>query len=374
MSLRILAINWQDLKNPQAGGAEVHLQEILRRIAVRGNEVTLLCSSFDGALCQEDQDGIRIIRRGSRYDFNLVLPFALKSILKTEKYDLVIEDINKIPFYTPLLHDVPLLVVVPHLFATTVFKEINFVLGLYIYFSEKAIPYVYRDSRFMVISESTKQDLVRRKVKEENISVVKCGIDHGLYKSGPQKNSYPTVVYMGRIKKYKSIQHLIMAFRLVTARVPDARLTIVGDGDYLPDLKRLSKRLGLDEKTEFTGYVSQSEKVERLQRANVAVCPSLKEGWGLTNIEANACGTPVVASDVPGLRDSVVDGKTGLLFRYGDIQGLADRIIEIVSDPALEKRLIQGGLEWAGKFSWDRAADQTLDLIETALDGRRSRV
>lgn len=366
--MRILAINWQDLKNPQAGGAEIHLHEILKRIAAGGNEITLLCSSFDSAIEEEEIDGIKIVRKGLRYNFNLILPFVLKSILKKERYDIVVEDINKIPFYSPLFHNLPLLVVIPHLFATTVFKEINFALGLYIYFSEKPIPYVYRHRRFMVISESTKDDLVKRGIKKENIFVVKCGIDHELYKLGREKYSFPTITYIGRIKKYKSIQHLILAFRLVSKRLPDSKLFIIGEGDYLSHLKKLSKQLGLEEKIEFTGYVKQEEKVERLQRSHVAVCPSLKEGWGLTNVEANACGTLVIASNVPGLKDSVVDGKTGLLFRYGDIEDLAKKIVDVLSNKSLEDKLIQGGLGWARKFSWDEAASQTLNLVNLTLN------
>ena len=367
--MKILAINWLDWRNPQAGGAEVHLQEILSRIIRRdGNQITLLCCSFKGAPKEEVLDGIRIIRCGSRYTFNIVLPFVLRSLLREEQYDMVIEDINKIPFFTTLLHNLPLLVIVPHLFATTVFREINFVLGLYIYLSEKPIPYIYRNRKFMVISESTKRDLVKRGIKSENISIVKCGIDHDLYRPNLAKYSSPTAMYVGRIRKYKSIQHLILALRLVLKRIPDARLMIVGNGDYLPNLKRLTKRLNLKEKIEFAGHVSQQEKVERLQKSDVVVCPSLKEGWGLTNIEANACGTPVVASDVPGLRDSVVNGETGLLFRYGDIADLADKIVDILSNQQLQARLVQGGLKWAGNYSWDKSANETLELIELIIE------
>lgn len=365
--MKILAINWQDLKNPQAGGAEIHLGEILRRITEGGNEVTLLCSSFADALKEEWIDGIRVIRRGSRYNFNLVLPFVLKSVLKKERYDIVIEDINKIPFYSPLFHNLPLLVVVPHLFSTTVFKEINFALGLYIYLSEKPIRFVYGNKKFMVISESTKDDLVERGIRGEDIFVVKCGIEHALYKPNSERYPLPTIIYVGRMKKYKSVQHLILAFKLVLQKIPDANLMIVGDGDYLPELKKLSRQLKLQDKIEFAGYVSQEEKVERLQKSNVAICPSLKEGWGLTNIEANACGTPVIASDVPGLRDSVIDGKTGLLFRYGDIEGLAQKIIELLSSKDLQMKLIQGGLEWSKSFSWDKTAEETLDLIKSVV-------
>ncbi|UCB52859.1 MAG: glycosyltransferase family 4 protein, partial [Candidatus Zixiibacteriota bacterium] len=360
--MNILALNWEDLDNPQAGGAEVHLQEILKRIALKGHKVTLLCSGFPGCKSEEQIDGIKVVRRGSRFNFNFVAPFALKKLIKSQNWDVVLEDINKIPFFSPLFHRLPLLVVIPHLFADSVFKEINFVLGLYIYLSEKPISTIYKGFEFMVISESTKEDLVKRGLPSDDIHVVHCGIDHTLYRPDPsvKKNPDPTVIYLGRLKKYKSIDHLLIGFSQTLKKIPQAQLVVVGEGDYKGELQSLATRLKIEDKVEFTGFVDQSEKVRRLQRAWVAVCPSLKEGWGLTNIEANACGTPVVASNVPGLKDSVVDGETGLLFEYGDTKKLSDHLVRILSDADHREKLTKGGISWASKYSWDHAADRTL--------------
>jgi glycosyltransferase involved in cell wall biosynthesis len=372
--LNILALNWEDLSNPQAGGAEVHLQEILRRIAAKGHQVTLLCSGFPGCKSSEEIDGIRVVRRGSRLDFNFVAPFALTRLLRQQSWDLVVEDINKIPFFSPLYQRLPTLVVIPHLFADSVFKEINFVLGTYIYLSEKPIPRLYRGLKFMVISESTKQDLVKRGIPPDDVAVIHCGIDHRVYHADPSvgKEADPTVIYLGRLKKYKSIDHLVLAFSKILDRMPQARLVIVGEGDYKAELMALAERLKIESKVEFPGFVDQSDKVHRLQRAWVAVYPSLKEGWGLTNIEANACGTPVIASNVPGLRDSVLSGETGLLFEYGKVEQLADCLVRILSDEPYRQKLAQGGLRWAASFDWDRVADWTLHLMKEAVArGRR---
>ncbi len=311
-------------------------------------------------------DGIRIIRKGSRFNFNFVAPFALKALLKEERWDVMMEDINKIPFYSPLFHKLPLLVVVPHLFSDSVFKEINFIMGTYIYLSEKPIPWLYKGFKFMVISDSTKQDLVKRGLPTEDIHVIHCGIDHTLYhpESSVVKKPDPTVIYLGRLKKYKSIEHLLSAFSLVLKDLPQAKLVIVGEGDYKSHLIDLANKLNIQDKVEFTGFVDMGEKVRRLQKAWVAVCPSLKEGWGLTNIEANACGTPVIASNVPGLKDSVVHEKTGVLYEYGDVQKLSEHLIKILSDRNYREELTKGGLDWAKKFSWDDAAEMTLELIE----------
>jgi len=367
--LNILALNWEDLSNPQAGGAEVHLQEILKRIAQKGHKITLLCSGFPGCKPTETIDEIRIIRKGSRFNFNFVAPFALKALIRQQRWDIVIEDINKIPFFSPLYHRLPLLVVIPHLFSDSVFKEINFVLGTYIYLSEKPIRWLYRDFEFMVISQSTKKDLVKRGLAPEDIHVIHCGIDHTLYHPDPsvQKDPVPTVIYLGRLKKYKSIDHLLSAFSLTLEKIPDAKLVVVGDGDFKHNLISLANRLNITDKVEFTGFVDRTEKVKRLQKAWVAVYPSLKEGWGLTNIEANACGTPVIASNVPGLKDSVMHGKTGLLFKYADVQKLSDYLIKVLSDADYREELSQGGLVWAKRFSWDEAAEKTFELIEKAV-------
>lgn len=331
--------------------------------------MTLLASGFADCRPTEEVDGIRIVRAGSRFNFNFTAPFALKKLLREEKWDILIEDINKIPFFSPLYHRLPTLVVIPHLFSDSVFKEINFVLGTYIYLSEKPIPWLYKGFKFMVISDSTKDDLTKRGLPPEDIEVIHCGIDHQLYHidGTVEKEKNPTVIYLGRLKKYKSIDHLLVAFSLTQKKIPDARLVIVGDGDHKGELIDLAGRLNIGDKVEFTGFVDKSEKVRRLQKAWVAVYPSLKEGWGLTNIEANACGTPVIASDVPGLRDSVVDGKTGLLFQYGNTGQLSDHLVKILSDRPYRDTLGQGGIDWAKKFSWDEAADKTFELMQEAI-------
>ncbi len=368
--MNILALNWNDLKNPFAGGAEVHLEELLRRLVSYGHSVTLFCSGYEDCLADETVEGIRIIRRGNRYNFNLIAPFHLRKITRLEKFDVLIEDINKIPFYTPLYLDLKTLVVVPHLFATTVFHEINFVLGTYIYLAEKPLVPVYKGRRFNVISESTGEDIARRGVPKHDISVIHCGIDRKLYSHDPAVSKYesPTILYLGRVKKYKSVQHLIHSFALVKKRLPQARLMVVGTGDYLDNLKTLARTLDLSDDIEFPGFVSTADKVDRMRRAHVAVLPSLKEGWGLTNIEANSVGTAVVAADSPGLRDSVQDGKTGFLYKYGDIEQLAERLMTILTDEQVRRNLETGGLEWAERFNWDSAARKFEKLLFETVD------
>jgi glycosyltransferase involved in cell wall biosynthesis len=363
--MNILALNWNDLKNPFAGGAEVHLEELLRRLVTYGHKVTLVCSGWPGCAEEEMVEGIRIIRRGQRHYFNLVVPFLLRDLVKREKFDVLVEDINKIPFYTPWYLNMKTLVVIPHLFATTVFQEINPVIGSYIYLAEKPLLAVYGQFHFNVISESTADDMVTRGLSRDQVSVIHCGIDRKVYYPDPSFVKYdrPTVLYLGRLKKYKSVQHLIIAFKKIKAQIPETRLMIVGAGDYQPSLETLVRSLDLTADVEFPGFVPTAEKLERLRRSHVCVLSSIREGWGLTNIEANAVGTTVVAANSPGLRDSVRDGETGFLYEYGNTDQLADRLTRILMQTELRKRLESGGLSWAERFSWDDAARKFEQLL-----------
>ncbi len=368
---RILTVNWQDLKHPASGGAEVHLEEILRRLVKKGHEVDLLCCNFPGGKSEEIIEGVRVIRRGGRPFFNWIMPGEYKKLQNERKYDILLEDINKIPFYTPLYCSLPKLIIIPHLFSNTIFQEINFVLGLYIYLAEKPYSWFYRNNHTMVISDSTAEEIIKRGLSRDKVHVVECGIDKDSYTfdQSVTKFEQPTILYVGRIKKYKSVETGILAMPQILKQVPDARMVIVGDGDHVPVLKELVANMNLQDKVEFLGFVSHDVKIEYLRRSHVSIYPSLKEGWGLTNIEANACGTCVIASRVPGLRDSVDEGKSGLLFEYGDLNEFASKASKILSDTEYRVSLEKGALLHAAKFSWDKTADQTESLISKILSG-----
>jgi glycosyltransferase involved in cell wall biosynthesis len=196
------------------------------------------------------------------------------------------------------------------------------------------------------------------------IEVVYNAVDHSSYSPDfDLKSEDPLVGYVGRIKKYKRIDILLHAMKTVLYRFPKARLEIAGSGDYLDSLIDLAKRLGIEDRVDFRGFVSEQEKVDILRRSHVVANPSSKEGWGVTVIEANACGTPVVASDVPGLRDAVVDRETGFLVTYADPAGLAVKICEVLGDGVLRERLSKRAVEWARRFNWNDSADAILGVV-----------
>lgn len=367
--MRILAVNWQDLTNPLAGGAEVHLEEILKRVVEKGHSVTLACSNYTGGKEQEFINGIDIRRRGSRHDFNFVAPFLVKRLFDELPFDLIVEDINKIPFYLPLWYGTPHLAVIPHLFGKNIYQETNAVVASYVYLSERPIPRVYRESHFLAISDSTKNDLISRGVRREIIDVAECGVDHDTYTVDPSAKKYdqPTILYLGRLKKYKSVQHLIAAMPLIRKSVPNARAILAGGGDYLHELKKMTEKLQVTDAVEFAGFVNHERKLEYLRKSHLSVYPSPKEGWGITNIEANACGTPVVAADAPGLRDSVSPENSGLLYSYGDVEKLAEQVVRMLTDRPMYSRMCKSAVEWAKRFTWDDCAERSFASMERTV-------
>ncbi len=358
--LRLLVINWQDLSNPQAGGAEIHLHEIFGRLAQRGHDVTLLCSGWPGAPPRQEVDGIKIRRVGGRHSFTVLASLYYRRYLRGAAFDLVVEDINKIPLYTPLWVESPVVGLVPHLFGGTAFREASWPMATAVWVAERPIPYFYGDVAFQAISESTAEDLAERGLARSQIRVIRPGLDRAHFRPDAARSRFaePTFVYVGRLKRYKGLETVVKALGRLAESGIEARLLVAGKGDHEAGLRRFAAERAPG-RVEFLGYISEPDKLDLLRRAWATVYPSPKEGWGLTNVEAAACGTPALASDSPGLRESVADERSGLLVRHDDVEAWVRALRRIVHDAALRARLGSGALEFAGEFGWDRTAEET---------------
>ncbi len=368
--MKILILNWQDIKNPLSGGAEVHLHEIFSRVAKLGHEITLYCSTFKGAKKEENIGGIRVIREGGRYLFNFRVIYKYITKFRSENYDIVIDDMNKIPFFTPLYVKRPLFFIIHHLFNKSIFLEVSWPMALYVYIMEQLGLYICKKKGVpvIVVSPSTKAEIVQRGIEPKKVYFVYNCVDHNLYQPAENNRSSSQIIgYFGRIKKYKSIEHLLQAFAIVIKEYPDLKLVIIGDGDHRLNLQNLSKALGIERNVEFTGFVDEVTKVKLLQQMWFLVNTSSKEGWGLTVIEANACKTPTIASNVPGLRDSVKDNETGLLYEYGNIPELTKKIKLLLDDKTLREKLSTNAYQWAKTFDWDVAARTTIEILQSNL-------
>jgi len=359
--MKILIFNWRDIKNPDAGGAEVFTHENARRWVRRGHEVTLFTSEFNSCKKEEIIDGVKIIRSGGKYLVYYKAGEYYRKYFLGENYDVVIDEINTRPFFAHKFvnRGEKTIALIHQLAREYWFYEIPFPISfLGYYWLENRWLKDYADLPTVTVSNSTKNDLITLGFKK--LFIVSEGLKFKPSEKMPEKSCNPTLAYLGRLKKAKRPDHVIKSFEIVKKRNPDAELWIIGDGPLRKTLERISPA-----GTKFLGYLSEKEKNRLLSKAWVLVNPSVREGWGINIIEANACGTPAIAYDVSGLRDSIVSEKTGILVKEnGNVNYLAEAIIRVLEDEGLKNQLSKNALKWAKKFSWDRSAKEFLELIE----------
>jgi len=209
------------------------------------------------------------------------------------------------------------------------------------------------------VSESTKDDLVARGLNAEQIKVIPNGIDLDWYtpREDVERAVRPTLLFLGRLKKYKRVDLVIEAVARLAESGTDVELVVGGSGDQLEELTSLVDGLGVSDRVRFAGFVSEEEKLRLLRTSWIHVLTSSKEGWGMSNLEAAACGTPTVASDSPGLRESVRDGETGCLVPHGDVVALTAALADLIANPETRGEMGRAARRFAEGFSWDSSAE-----------------
>ena len=211
---------------------------------------------------------------------------------------------------------------------------------------------------FQAISDSTADDLVARGIARDHVTVIKPGVSLDRYApAAAERSRSPLFSYVGRLKRYKGVDLVVRAFAVV--RDARATLEIAGAGDYRPALEALVRSLDLGSRVRFLGFISETEKLALLRRSWAVALASPKEGWGLTNVEAQACATPVVASASPGIRESVIHGETGFLVPHGDVGAMAAAFSRLAASPALVEAMGARARSFAETFTWERTADET---------------
>lgn len=357
--MRLLWLNWRDIKNPSAGGAEVFTHEVMKRLASKQYHLTLFTSEYPGCVLDESIDGIRVIRHGSKYS---VYSKAKQYYGKHESYyDIVIDEINTRPFLTPkFVKKRPILALFHQLAREFWFYETPFPLNyLGYYYLEKKWLSFYKEIPTVTVSNSSKKDL--DDIGFQKVFVVPEGLNVKPLAELGQKADQPTIIFIGRMKKAKLPHHALQAFSIIKKEIPEAKMWMIGDGYMLNKLKDMHIR-----DVTFYGHITNELKYELMSKAHLALVPAVREGWGLVVTESNAMGTPVIAYDVPGLKDSVQNGHTGMLVEKTP-NSLAKASITLLRDKEQLAKLSHNALQYSRSFSWDNTADVFDKIIKSII-------
>ena len=347
--MRILWNNHRDILNPASGGAERTIHELGKRLVERGHEVTILTSRWKTAPCEDEVDGVRVLR----YRGNLLPHFVLPIVVAKESPDVIVDDMaHAVPWASPWLTSIPGTVFFRHLHARTLPGQVSRPLARALTVVEKRYPSIYRSWPFVTESAGSVEDLVSLGIPKTRCVRIPPGVDSKAFV--PRiKASVPTMVYFGGLRDYKRPDHALLVHKGLLARGLKLRLVVLGSGPSLDRLIRIAEGLGLEETIVFRGRVTQAELAEAVSEAWVNIHCSLSEGWGYSVMESAAAGTPTAAYRVRGIVDSVKEGESGLLAPDGDLELLtkaAEELMGSASDWVRRCRL------WAERFTWEAAS------------------
>lgn len=353
----IVVLTDRDWTHPDGGGTGANILAHARHWLAWGHRVTVLAGSYPGALAIERHGRLTIHRRGGRKSVFAHTLWRLKTGLVPDA-DMVLEIINGIAYLTPLWLRVPHVAYVHHVHREQYLEEMGQKGRVAAFIAETApLRWLYRRGRFVTVSQATARQLTALGVPGDAIEVNYHGPDPDEYRPGA-KSAAPTLLYLGRLKRYKRIEMLLD----VVAAIPGVTLDIVGDGDHRSNLEAEIAARGLGGRVRMHGYVEASTKLELLQSAWIMLTASSAEGWGLTILEAAACGTPTAALAIGGVAEAVEHERTGLL--ADDVAGLTEHVRTLLGDADLRARLSDGALERARSLGWEHTAQRTLAVLE----------
>lgn len=363
--MRIAFFNWRDVRHPLAGGAETLLHCIMVRLAGKGHAVTGFTGRFAGCAGREVVDGVEYIRYAGRF-----LMYPLSYLCYRDhvagRYDVIIESINGVPFFTPLFAKEPVVPLIHQLTRENWYSGLAPPLAFLGYHAEDPMLAPYRRLHALGVSDSTKSDLERIGFSDVSLLLECADIQAP---EGAAKEAAPTLIYVGRLVRSKRVDHAIRAMKLVHDSLPQARLWIVGSGPENERLSSLAHELGLSASVRFFGHVDERRKADLLSRAHLFVFPGTREGWGLTVIEANRCGTPVIGYDVPGLRDSIKDGVNGRLAPSGSYELMAKGALALLRDRKALRKLSMSARRHSMGFTPERSADSLIAFLDGVVRG-----
>lgn len=364
-------LNWRDPKNPLAGGAERVSLAFLAALVRRGHEVCWFANHFPGAPETEEwMEGIRFARGGGKGTSVLK---AIQWYRQQPRFDLVIDQHHGIPWYAPWwcrTHCVAYIHEVLGPIWRVFYPGLTGWLGCW---QERWTHWLYRKVPFWVPSDSTRQGLLAHGVR--SVTVLLNGCDTAPLPALDAKPLQPPLrlAAVSRLAPNKRVDHALRALRLLLERGTEATLTIVGSGETEPALRRLADSLNVAPRVVFTGALPEDEKNLVLQQAHLLVHASVREGWGLNVVEANAMGTPAVVYPVAGLVDSTVHGQTGLVVAREHPEALAEGIHHLLQRPESYVDMRRRAWERAKSLQWARVLTPACEWLEAHASGKFAR-
>lgn len=389
---RAVVVNWRDPWHRLAGGSERYAWELATGLRDAGARVEFWTARDRGQVARESRDGVDVRRRGGQYAFYVgVWARLVGERVRRRRADVVVDMDCGIPSFTPPLvrRGTPVVLVVHHVhqdqFRTAMRRPLS---DLGRFLERRLMPVVYRDVPTVAVSESTVAEMREQLGWRGDVRVIHNGTDRADPSEEAPAAARPTgtgprerVVVLGRVVDHKRVDLVVRAFARLRERRAGVTLDVVGTGPALPAVTSAVEELGLGDSVRLHGFLPEEEKARVLDAARVHVCASDAEGWGQVVLEAAAHGVPTLGRDVPGVRDSVRDGRTGWLVpeppdRIADelvqalVTGLEDAL-EHLSSPSVRARVAEDCREWASGFGWDRMRTESVAVVVAALRGHR---
>jgi glycosyltransferase involved in cell wall biosynthesis len=359
---RLLVTAWRDTLHPDSGGSERYVERIATGLAERGYEVSVLCPRHAHAGSDEVVDGVRYIRRGNVFTVYLWAAWTVFWM----RPDVVVDVQNGMPFLTKLVTRRPVVVLVHHLHRLQWSSYFGPVVGRSGWWLESWLaPRVYRNCRYVTVSEHTRGELITLGVDAERITVVPNGLEPAPL-TVAKRDPEPLLVAVSRLVPHKRIEHAIETVARLADRWPALRLEIVGRGPWLDSLAGYAAERGVGDRVTFHGWVDERRKHEILARAWVHLCPSVKEGWGIVVMEAGAHGVPTVAYHAAGgVEESVLDCRTGLL--TDDLDEFVAATEMLLRCERLRTAMGVEGREHASRYEWKHSVESFDDVVREVL-------